>query len=377
MTFTFANCEIDCDRRELLRYGEVTHVEPQVFDVLVHLVRHRDRVVSKDELIHAVWDGRIVSDETITSRVSAARRAIGDSGADQRLIRTVTRRGFRFVGAVREGDVPLARTGVQDSAPERSTLQQCVRFCRASDNVHLAVATTGRGMPLVKTANWLNHIEFDWHSPIWSPLFTRLAAQCQLVRYDERGIGLSDRDVPSFSFEAFVHDLETVVDQCGLDRFALLGISQGVPVSITYAVRHPKRVSRLVLCGGFAKGWHRRGNAADVARAEASVTLIREGWGQDNPAARQMFTSLIVPDATHEEMQWFNELERISASADTAIRLLRVIGDIDITDLLPRVVTPTLVLHSRATRGSPSNTACHWPGRSRRRASWRWRARIT
>ena len=137
---------------------------------------------------------------------------------------------------------------------------------------------------------------------------------------------------PDFSFEAFVHDLETVVDQCGLDRFALLGISQGVPVSIAYAVRHPKRVSRLVLCGGFAKGWHRRGNAADVARAEASVTLIREGWGQDNPAARQMFTSLIVPDATHEEMQWFNELERISASADTAIRLLRVIGDIDITE---------------------------------------------
>ena len=113
MTFTFANCEIDCDRRELLRSGEVTHVEPQVFDVLVHLVRHRDRVVSKDELIQAVWDGRIVSDETITSRVSAARRAIGDSGADQRLIRTVTRRGFRFVGAVREGAAPLARTGVQ------------------------------------------------------------------------------------------------------------------------------------------------------------------------------------------------------------------------------------------------------------------------
>jgi pimeloyl-ACP methyl ester carboxylesterase len=146
-----------------------------------------------------------------------------------------------------------------------------------------------------------------------------------------RGMGLSDRDVPDFSFEAFVDDLETVVDEYGLQRFALLGISQGVPVSIAYAVRHPERVSRLVLCGGFAKAWRKRSNAADVARAEASVTLIREGWGQDNPAARQMFTSLIVPDATHEEMQWFNELERISASAETAIRMLRVIGDIDVT----------------------------------------------
>jgi pimeloyl-ACP methyl ester carboxylesterase len=118
-------------------------------------------------------------------------------------------------------------------------------------------------------------------------------------------------------------------------------------VSIAYAVRHPARVSRLVLCGGFAQGWRRRGNAAEVARAEASVTLIRDGWGRDNPAARQMFTSLIVPDATLDEMRWFNELEQVSASAETAIRLLHVIGDIDVTALLPRVAVPTLVLHSR------------------------------
>jgi pimeloyl-ACP methyl ester carboxylesterase len=206
---------------------------------------------------------------------------------------------------------------------------------------------------LVKTANCLNHIEFDWQSPVWSPLFSRLAAQCELVRYDERGIGLSDRDVPEFSFDAFVHDLETVVDSCELDRFALLGISQGAPVALAYAVRHPERVSRLILCGGFAKGWRKRGDAAEVARADASVTLIREGWGQDNPAARQMFTSLIVPDATLEEMRWFNDLERISASADTAIRLLYVLGDIDITELLPHVAVPTLVLHSRGDARVP------------------------
>ena len=310
--------------------------------------------MSKDELIRAVWDGRFVSDDTLTSRVSAARRAIGDSGAEQRFIRTVTRRGFRFVGEVREDQMSARRPRLSESpAQDLSGLQQSVRFCQASDGVHLAVATAGFGMPLVKTANWLNHLEFDWQSPVWSPLFSRLAAQCQLVRYDERGIGLSDRDVADFSFEAFVDDLETVVDECGLHRFALLGISQGAPVSIAYAVRHPERVSRLVLCGGFAKGWRKRGNPADVARAEASVTLIREGWGQDNPAARQMFTSLIVPDATHEEMRWFNELERISASAETAIRLLHVLGDIDVTELLPRVDVPTLVLHSRGDARVP------------------------
>ena len=348
MTLVFGDCEIHCGRRELRRKGTVTHVEPQVFDVLVYLVQHRDRVVSKEELIRVVWDGRFVSDDTLTSRVGAARRAIGDTGAEQQLIRTVTRRGFRFVGDVREEpDTNATPAAIQPPIPDAVGPPHRIRFCKTSDDVHLAVATTGCGMPLVKTANWLNHLEFDWQSPVWSPLFSRLAAQCQLVRYDERGTGLSDRDVADFSFEAFVRDLEAVVDEFALQRFALLGISQGAPVSIAYAVRHPERVSRLVLCGGFAKGWRKRGNAAEVARAEASVTLIREGWGQDNPAARQMFTSLIVPDATHEEMQWFNELERNSASADTAIRLLHVLGDIDVTELLPQVTVPTLVLHSR------------------------------
>jgi pimeloyl-ACP methyl ester carboxylesterase len=232
-------------------------------------------------------------------------------------------------------------------------MRQQITFCRTSDGMHLAVATVGSGTPLVKTANWLNHLEFDWHSPIWSPLFTRLAARCRLIRYDERGTGLSSRDVPDFSFEAFVHDLETVVDELGLDRFTLLGLSQGAPVSIAYAVRHPERVSRLILSGGFALGWRKRGNAADVARAEASITLIRDGWGRDNPASRQMFTSLIVPDATLEEMRWFNDLERESASAETAIRLLHVIGDIDVVDLLPRVCVPTLVLHGRGDARVP------------------------
>jgi pimeloyl-ACP methyl ester carboxylesterase len=335
MTFKFESCEIACDRRELRCNGAAAHVEPQVFDVLVHLVRHRDRVVGKEELIRAVWNGRIVSDDTLTSRVSAARR------------------GFRFVGDVREEDVGPAPAAARSPVPERPALRQSVRFCRAPDNVHLAVATAGRGKPLVKTANWLNHVEFDWESPVWSPLFCRLAAECQLVRYDERGIGLSDREVEDFSFDAFVRDLETVVDDSGLQQFSLLGLSQGVPVAIAYAVRHPGRVSRLILCGGFAKGWRKRGNAADIARAEASVTLIREGWGQDNPAARQMFTSLIVPDATQEEMRWFNELERVSASAETAIRLLRVLGDIDVTRLLPRVAAPALVLHSRGDARVP------------------------
>lgn len=349
-------CSADCERRELHRNGAPVHLEPQVFDVLVHLVRNHDRVVTKDELLQAVWNGRVVSEDALTSRIKAARRAIGNSGEDQRLIRTVQRRGFRFVGHVREQAKSEGTAAVADDPPTAATEsspRQAVKFLRTSDGVHLAVASAGSGPPLVKTANWLNHLEFDWQSPVWSPLFQRLAGQCRLIRYDERGMGLSDRDVHNFSFDAFLRDLETVVDALGLDRFALLGFSQGAPVSIAYAARHPERVSHLVLCGGFAKGWRKRGSATDVARAEASITLIREGWGQDNPAARQMFTSLIVPDATLEEMRWLNDLERVSASAETAIRLLRVIGDIDVSDLLPHIRVPTLVFHSRGDARVP------------------------
>jgi DNA-binding winged helix-turn-helix (wHTH) protein/pimeloyl-ACP methyl ester carboxylesterase len=350
MAYVFADCELDCERRELRRDGTAVHLEPQVFDVLVQLVTNRGRVVSKDELLQAVWNGRIVSEDTLTSRIRAARRAIGDTGEDQRLIRTVQRRGFRFIGDVRErpADLGTAATARAPAPPASDAVPlQAVTFVRTSDGVHLAVASAGSGEPLVKTANWLNHIEFDWQSPVWSPLFQRLALQCRLIRYDERGMGLSDRDVPDFSFQAWVRDLETVVDRLELDRFALLGISQGAPISIAYAVRHPQRVSRLILCGGFATGWRKRGSAADVARNEASIMLIREGWGRDNPAARQMFTSLIVPDATLEEMRWLNDLERVSASPETAISMLCVIGDIDVSDLLPRIAVPTLVLHAR------------------------------
>jgi len=310
--------------------------------------------VSKAELLQAVWNGRCVSEATLTSRVNAARRAVGDTGKDQRIIRTVSRRGFRFIGEVRErigraqnfGPVGLLAT------PDAPVKQQ-IRFCRTADGVSLAFSAVGNGPPLVKTANWLNHLEFDWQSPVWSPFFTRLAARHRLIRYDERGTGLSDRDVPNFSFEAFVQDLETVVETLSLNRFALFGVSQGAPIAIAYATRHPDRVSRLVLCGGFAQGWRKRGNAREVARAEASIVLIREGWGQDNPAASQMFTSLIIPDATREEAQWLNDLERQSASPETAIRLIRVIGDIDVIDLLPQLSVPVLLLHSRGDARVP------------------------
>jgi pimeloyl-ACP methyl ester carboxylesterase/DNA-binding winged helix-turn-helix (wHTH) protein len=349
---------LDSSLRELFAAGRPVHVEPQVFDLILHLIQNRDRVVSKDDLLANVWGGRIVSESTLSNRINAARHAIGDSGSQQRFIKTIARRGLRFVGEVREEsaearvDIAAAQPAFRQTAAAIPAPQE-VTFCRTPDGVNLAVATSGGGLPVVKGANYLNHLEFDWQSPVWSPLFTLLSDRFRLIRYDERGTGLSDWNVPDVSFEAVVCDLETVVDKLGLERFALFGISQGASVSIAYATRHPERVSRLVLFGGYAQGWRVRADAAEIARREALLTLIESGWGMDNPAFRQVFTSRFVPGATGEEMKWFNDLQRVSTSAENAIRLIKMFSMIDVTDLLPRIATPTLVLHSRGDAGIP------------------------
>ena len=339
MRWFFSDCVLDLERVELLRAGAGVEIEPQVFEVLAHLIEHQDRVVSTDELFEAVWHGRIVSLSTLTSRVSAARSAIGDTGSDQALIRTIPRRGYRFVGeAVREES---------SVAPPPLPPRQEVQFCRSADGVRLAWSRVGTGPPIVKTGNWLNHIEYDWESPVWSHVLRWLARGRQLVRYDARGNGLSDRGVADISFDAFVRDLEAVVDAAGLDRFALFGASQGCAFSIAYAVRYPERVSRLVLYGGFARGRRLRGSPVDTEQAEAMLTLMRTGWGQDNPAFRQVFTSLFVPGGTPEQMAWFNELQRKTTTPDDAGRLRLVSDYMDVVELLPRVRCPTLVLHCR------------------------------
>ena len=239
------------------------------------------------------------------------------------------------------------------SGVDPSTMQQEIRFCSASDGVRIAYATSGKGLPLVKAANWLNHLEYDWQSPVWRHLLQELTKDHLLIRYDERGNGLSDWDVGDISFDAFVRDLETVIDATGLERFALLGISQGCSVSIAYAVRHPERVTHLVLYGGYARGRRKRGSPEAIEETDAVLTLIRHGWGSENPAFRQIFTSRFIPDATAEQMQWFNDLQRMTASPENAVRIRQVIDEIDVDSLLPQVTVPTVVLHCRDDAAVP------------------------
>lgn len=349
MIYRFGECELDLGRYRLRRDGEEQRVEPQVFDVLALLVRERERVVRREELLDAVWGDRFVSESAVTSRIKAARQAIGDDGQRQGLIRTVHGRGYQFVGAVDEvvDEVAEEVAGPTTGAPPGPPPQE-IRFCTARDGVRLAYATIGDGPPLVKVANWLSHLDYDWESPVWRHWLVELSARFRLVRYDERGCGLSDWNIERFALDDWVHDLETVVDAAGLERFPLLALSQGGPVAIAYAVRHPERVSRIVLLGSFAQGFRKRAATQEAHDLnDAMIDLVRLGWGSPEPTYRQAFVSWFLPEGTQEEWRAFDELQRRSTSPANAWRFLNEFYDIDVIGLAPRVTAPTLILGGR------------------------------
>lgn len=348
--YRFDDCQVDPGRFELRRGGDVVHVQPQVFALLAHLIEHRDRVVTKNELLDTVWGNRFVTESALTSRVKMLRRALGDDGNQQRLIATVHGIGYRFAAEVTESD---------DEPPDTRPAQQ-IRYCVSHDGVRVAYASSGAGPPLVKAANWLTHLDLEWSSPIWAHWLDGLAHHHRLVRYDERGSGLSDWDVPDFSFDAWVDDLELVVNATGLDRFPLLGVSQGGAVAIAYAVRHPERVSHLVLAGAYGRGRVARARTADeLEEAELDLRLGRIGWRRDDPTYRQVFASQFLPDGTKALWDAFNELQRASTSTENVVRFLDVFAHIDVSSLAPRVRCPTLILHSRDDLRVPRGQAQH------------------
>ena len=235
-------------------------------------------------------------------------------------------------------------------------LQQRIRHCTGHDGVRLAYATSGHGPPLVKASNWISHLELDLASPVWSHLVEELSRRHLLLRYDQRASGLSQWPVDHIGFDDWVADLEAVVDAAGLERFALLGISQGASIAAAYAARHPDRVTQLVAYGAYARGRLRR-NPTPALREEAELMLklTEIGWGQKDPTYRQFFATQFVPDGTVEQQDWFNELARVSASPANAVRMMRVSNDIDVTAVLPRVRCPVLVMHATRDARVPFN----------------------
>lgn len=339
MKYSFGEFTLDTAGLELRARGAPLSVEPKVLETLIYLVENRDRVVTRDELIDAIWEGRFISDAAVSSAIHAARNAVGDSGTKQSILKTIHGRGFRFIAATVEsgaGTVALA-----EEKPE-----QDIYFCHSKDGTRIAYSIAGEGPPLIKTSHWLTHVELDWSSPVWKHVHGHFAQTHQLIRYDPRGNGLSEWDVDDFSLDRQVEDLEAVVDAVGLDRFPILGISQAAAVSVAYAVKNSERVTKMAFYGGYACGWRHHGSEKRIKATEATIALIESAWGGTG-AVQQLFSSTFMPDAPPENLKWFGELQAQSSNGRNAAKLVEAIGEVDVREILSSVSVPTLVLHAR------------------------------
>ena len=367
----FDGFELEPATRELRDASGPIHLEQQVFDVLLHLIEHRDRVVPKTELLDQIWGDRFVSESALTSRIKSARQAIGDSGESQRVIRTVRGIGYRFVGDVSSEDgqnSPVAATPPADPVDPADGDQRLVGRIRfvESAGVSLAVAETGAGPCLVKTATWLTQVDKDTEaSPIWGHWVRALSRRYHYVRYDPPGCGLSDRDLTGRDLsdvDLWVDDLRRVVDAVGQERVALLGLSQGGPVAIAFAVRYPERVSHLVLCGTYGRGMTRRGDPVQVEEAAVQVGIARIVWGTRNASFRETFARQFVPDAQSDEIAWFNDQLRLTTDSTNAPLLGAAFHRLDVTELARQVSVPALVLHAVGDRAVPFEEGRHLAG---------------
>jgi DNA-binding winged helix-turn-helix (wHTH) protein/pimeloyl-ACP methyl ester carboxylesterase len=350
--YRFGPFHLDVRERRLWRGGDVIPLRLKVFDTLRVLVENAGRLVTKQELLDTVWPETAVEENNLNHTVSALRKALGDRATGQHYIETVPRVGYRFAAPV-EPVTPQGHAFVS-GLPAPAKPRQEIQYCITGDGVRLAYGISGSGPPLVKASNWLTHLDFEWGSPIWRHWYGELSRHHRVVRYDERGNGMSQRDVDYGSFDLWVHDLEAVVDAAGLDRFPLLGISRGGSIAIAYAVKHPKRVTHLVLHGAFAAGVNRVGTPEEIEAHRALASLLRLGWGVNNPAFSKTFTSRFIPESTPEHELWFDEMQRVSTSPENAARLLERGADIDVRPLLSQVAVPTLVLHCDRDRAVPA-----------------------
>ena len=350
-TLGFDVYTLDLQRCSLLRGSKEIQLRPKSFDLLRYLVEHAGRLVSKEELIQAIWPDVFVTEDSVVQCIGDIRTALRDDA--HRIIKTVPRRGYVFAAEL--SDMELGK-----QPPAISSRSQEITFCRTKDGVNLAVACVGQGLPVLYIPTWATHLEYDWQSPIRGPLMPLLADRFRLIRYDGRGFGLSDRDVGEISFATFERDLVTVVDALHLRRYALLGVSQGAAIAIAHAARYPERVSKMVLHGGFALGRNKR-SAKEAELAKAWIAIMREAWEGDNSALLRIFSSVWLPGATAEQIKWYANLLQLSTSVENAIMNRNAAHDIDVVNLLSKISAPTLVLHCRHDNVAPSRRGAALP----------------
>ena len=341
MRIEFADCELDLDAYVLRRDGAEVPVEPGVFDVIRVLAEQAGTLVTKDSLIEAVWDGRIVSDATISARVSAARAAVGDTGRDQAIIRTVSRRGFQMVAETKV-------TEAAAPAPTKAHPEQVIRYTSAPDGTSIAWSLAGEGPPLLFAFHHLSHLERDWASDLMFPIFASLAGHHSLIRFDNRGTGLSDPIGSETAFDDHVADMEAVADAAGLNRFPIVACLQSCAVAIRFAARHPDRVSRLVLLNPYARGRAMREGAPAETENDPFIALLRSGgWGDPGNGFMRAWATMVLPMATADETTELIRLIANSGTAEQALHHRELIDRIDVMGDLRGVRAPTRVVHAR------------------------------
>jgi DNA-binding winged helix-turn-helix (wHTH) protein/pimeloyl-ACP methyl ester carboxylesterase len=351
VVYEFGPFRLEQSERRLLREDRAIPLPGKAFDTLSVLLERHGKLVSKQDLMEAVWPESVVEENNLDRNISTLRKTLGEQDSGEPFIETVPRVGYRFVAPV---TFPTPRLMGRRAEDREFATRQQIRFCVTPDNVRLAYATVGSGPPIVRVANCFNHLDFEWGSPIWRHWVRDLARGHSILRYDGRGNGLSQRDVDNFSLDAWVQDLETVVDAAGLDTFALMGHSQGSSVAIAYAVRHPERVSHLILCGSYARGACHRESAEVLEARRALETLVDLNFGKSNPSFFHFVTSFYIPETnTPEEQEWFKNLQLISVSSRNLVQFMRACDEINIRDLLPKVTVPTIVFHSHGDRVAP------------------------
>jgi pimeloyl-ACP methyl ester carboxylesterase/DNA-binding winged helix-turn-helix (wHTH) protein len=352
VVYEFGPFRLEPAEHRLVREDRSVALTGKAFNTLLALVERHGTLVSKQDLMSAVWPQITVEENNLDRNISTLRKALGEQADGRPFIETVPRVGYRFVA-------PVTETAAQPSLPARDrepevAYRQEIRFCVTADKVRLAYARIGSGHPMVKVANCFNHLDFEWESPIWHHWVRDFGKGYSILRYDGRGNGISDWDVEDVSFEAWIRDLETVVDAAGLDKFVLMGHSQGGAVAIAYAVRHPERVSHLVLCGAYSRGAFYRDQADAVEIRRALETLVQMNWGKTNPSFFQVVTDLYIPEtASAEDQRWFKDLQVVSCSNDNLVKFMRACDEINVRPLLPSLSVPTIVFHSEGDRIAP------------------------
>lgn len=339
MIYAFAGHVLDVKRHALTRNGETVQVEPQVFDLLRLLAENAGSLVTKDQLIDAVWGGRIVSEATVSARINAARTAVGDTGKDQKVIRTVPRRGFEMVADV------TTQTPAPQAKPD---LDQTIRYVASADGTNIAWSSTGTGPPLMFAWHHLSHLEKDLDVDLIRPWIMALAEHHRLIRFDIRGAGLSDRIKPEDTMEQHLEDMIAVADAAGLERFPIVAVLQAASVAIRLVARYPGRISRLVLMNSYARGRALRESAPEAPENDPFIALLKSGaWGDPSNGFMRAWATMVLPMASFDETTELIELFAYAGSTEDALVQRRLIDTLDVRGDLAKVDVPTLVIHSR------------------------------